>query len=75
MLYLVDFLLLILPKLQGRFIMIVVGGVLCPESNRGREWLYSNFVSICLSITSSGCLMFAPGSLAVVSTVGQLVSL
>ena len=59
MLYLVDFLLLVLLNLQGRFILIVGGRVMCPKGNGGESTCVQTLFSIFLP-TPSGCLMFAP---------------
>lgn len=72
MLYLTDFLLLILLGLQSKF-MIVLGRVLCLNSNGGDSDCTQTSFYIYLPITASGCLMFAPRSSALVSNVVQLV--
>lgn len=73
MLYLTDFLLLILLRLFYRIVMIVLGRVLCLNSNGGDSDCTQTSFSIYLPITASGCLMFAPRSSALVSNVVQLV--
>lgn len=69
---LIFFFSFILLSLQSRF-MIVIGRVLCLNSNGGDGDCTQTLFSIYLPITASGCLMFAPRSYELVSNVVQLV--
>lgn len=55
--------------------MIVVGGVLCLQNIGGQSDLPELCFPYAYPITASGCLMLAPGSVALVSNVVHLPSL